>query len=135
MDLEFIKEVVIFFNESGLKSLTVKSEKLELSMEAKTSSASFLEQAHPMKELSQIQINLENTIDAPMVGVFYRSAGPNEKPFIAVGDKVKKGDTLCIIEAMKVMTEVKAKRDGKIKKVNVNDGDPIEFGKPLFVLE
>ncbi len=135
MDLEFIKEVVNLFNESGLKSLTVKSEKLEISMEAKTSTSSFEKEIHPMKELSQIQINLENTIDAPMVGVFYRSCGPNEKPFVSVGDKVKKGDTLCIIEAMKVMTEVKAKRDGKIKKVNVNDGDPIEFGKPLFVLE
>jgi acetyl-CoA carboxylase biotin carboxyl carrier protein len=135
MDLELIKEIVNFFNESGLKNLTVRSEKLDLSMEAFPPLPSFSGQMHPMKELSEIQIKLDNTIDAPMVGVFYRSAGPNEKPFVSAGDSVKKGDTLCIIEAMKVMTEVKAKRDGKIKKVNVNDGDPIEFGKPLFVLE
>jgi len=135
MDLELVKEIVIFFNTSGLKSLSIKSEKLELSMEAKHLLPSFAEQTHVMKELSEIEINIENTINAPMVGVFYRSFGPNEQPFVSAGDKVKKGDTLCIIEAMKVMTEVKALRDGKIKKVNVNDGDPIEFGTPLFVLE
>jgi acetyl-CoA carboxylase biotin carboxyl carrier protein len=69
-----------------------------------------------------------------MVGTFYRSPSPEAKPFVQVGDTVKKGDTLCIIEAMKLLNEIEAEEDGVIKEVLVENGQPVEFGQPLFIL-
>lgn len=71
---------------------------------------------------------------SPMVGTFYRSPSPEAKPFVQVGDTVKKGDTLCIIEAMKLLNEIEAEEDGVIKEVLVENGQPVEFGQPLFIL-
>ncbi|MCI5779116.1 MAG: acetyl-CoA carboxylase biotin carboxyl carrier protein [Lentisphaeria bacterium] len=75
------------------------------------------------------------TIDSPLVGSFYRSASPDAKPFVQVGDKVHPDTVLCIIEAMKVMNEVKAEKSGTIKEILVENGQPVEFGQPMFVLE
>jgi acetyl-CoA carboxylase biotin carboxyl carrier protein len=74
-------------------------------------------------------------ISSPMVGTAYLSSSPEAAPFIKVGDTVKKGDTLLIVEAMKVMNPIRAPRDGKILEVCVNDATPVEFGEPLIVLE
>ena len=73
-------------------------------------------------------------VTSPMVGTFYRSPSPEAKPFVQVGDTVKKGDTLCIIEAMKLLNEIEAEEDGVIKEVLVENGQPVEFGQPLFIL-
>jgi acetyl-CoA carboxylase biotin carboxyl carrier protein len=132
MDIEAIEEVIRLFNKSGLSKLNVKDGSLEILMEGAALNGSPLSLSG-MKELSGI--SLESTIDAPMVGAFYRAPSPTEKPFINAGDKVKKGDVLCVIEAMKVMNEVRAKRDGMITEIKVKDGDAVEFGKPLFVVE
>jgi acetyl-CoA carboxylase biotin carboxyl carrier protein len=70
-----------------------------------------------------------------MVGTFYRSAQPGSEAFASVGSKVKQGDTLCIIEAMKLMNEIEADCDGTVKAVLVENGSPVEFGQPLFVIE
>ncbi len=70
---------------------------------------------------------------APISGVFYQASAPGEKPFVSVGDTVKKGDTLCILEAMKMMNEVKSDRDGVIKEILATDGDPVEEKDVLFV--
>lgn len=75
------------------------------------------------------------TIKAPMVGVFYKAASPEAEPYATVGKTVKKGDTVCIIEAMKLMNEIQAEEDGTIKEILVKDGDIIEYGQPLFVIE
>jgi acetyl-CoA carboxylase biotin carboxyl carrier protein len=75
------------------------------------------------------------TIDAPMVGVFYQAASPDAEPYVKVGQKVKKGDTVCIIEAMKLMNEIQAEEDGVIAEVLVKNGDIVEYGKPLFALQ
>lgn len=75
------------------------------------------------------------TIKAPMVGVFYQAASPEAEPYVTVGKTVKKGDTVCIIEAMKLMNEIQAEEDGTIKEILVKDGDIIEYGQPLFVIE
>lgn len=75
------------------------------------------------------------TIKAPMVGVFYKAASPEAEPYVTVGKAVKKGDTVCIIEAMKLMNEIQAEEDGTIKEILVKDGDIIEYGQPLFVIE
>ncbi|KAA0212138.1 MAG: acetyl-CoA carboxylase biotin carboxyl carrier protein [Lautropia sp.] len=74
-------------------------------------------------------------VKSPMVGTFYRSAQPGAEPFVSVGSEVKEGDTLCIIEAMKLMNEIEADKSGTIKAVLVDNGSPVEFGQPLFVIE
>ncbi len=67
-----------------------------------------------------------------MVGTFYRAPSPGAKPFVSVGQKVRAGETVCIIEAMKLLNEIEAEFDGEIVKVLVENGDPVEFGQPLF---
>ena len=74
-------------------------------------------------------------IESPLVGTFYRSASPDAAPFVQVGSKVTEDTTICIIEAMKVMNEVKAEKTGIIKEILVDNGNPVEYGMPLFVLE
>ena len=74
-------------------------------------------------------------VKSPMVGTFYRSASPGGTPFVEVGQTVKEGDPLCIIEAMKLLNEIDADRSGVIKAILVDNGDPIEFGEPLFIIE
>ena len=75
------------------------------------------------------------TINASMIGTFYRSANPENPPFINVGDKIKEGDTLCIIEAMKLFNEIESEVSGTIIKVLVDDATPIEFDQPLFLID
>ncbi len=75
------------------------------------------------------------TIDCPMVGVFYTSPSPEADPYVKVGTKVNKGDVVCIIEAMKLMNEVTATESGTIQEVLVENGDLVEYGQPLFVIE
>ena len=73
-------------------------------------------------------------VKSPMVGTFYTASSPGAAAFAAVGDTVKKGQTICIIEAMKLLNEIEADADGVIKQVLVGNGDPVEFGQPLFLL-
>ena len=74
-------------------------------------------------------------ITSPMVGTFYRAASPGAKPFVDVGSAVQQGDRLCIIEAMKILNEIEADQSGVIKAVLANDGQAVEYGQPLFVIE
>lgn len=74
-------------------------------------------------------------VKSPMVGTFYRASAPGAKPFAEVGQQVKAGDTLCIIEAMKLLNEIEADRGGKIKAILPENGQPVEYGEPLFVIE
>lgn len=74
------------------------------------------------------------TINSPMVGTFYRAPSPGAKPFADVGQKVKAGDTVCIIEAMKLLNEIETEYDGVIKEILVENGQQVEFGQPLFVI-
>jgi acetyl-CoA carboxylase biotin carboxyl carrier protein len=76
-----------------------------------------------------------HVLKAPMVGTFYRAASPGAKPFVEVGDAVKSGQTVCIIEAMKLMNEIEADRDGVVKHMLVENGAPLEYGEPLLVIE
>ena len=77
----------------------------------------------------------EKVIESPLVGTFYRSASPDSAPFVQVGSKVSEDTTVCIIEAMKVMNEVKAEKSGIIKEILVENGQPVEYGMPIFVIE
>ncbi len=73
-------------------------------------------------------------VKSPMVGTFYRSATPGAKPFVEIGDQVQEGATLCIIEAMKLMNEIEADKSGVVKAILTENGQPVEFGQPLFVI-
>jgi acetyl-CoA carboxylase biotin carboxyl carrier protein len=75
-----------------------------------------------------------HTVKSPMVGIFYRSASPGTEAFAQVGQSVSAGDTLCIIEAMKLLNEIEADADGTIKTILVDNGQPVEYGQPLFVI-
>ncbi|HEX6136838.1 MAG TPA: acetyl-CoA carboxylase biotin carboxyl carrier protein [Casimicrobiaceae bacterium] len=76
-----------------------------------------------------------HAVKSPMVGTFYRSASPGAAPFVEIGDTVAQGDTLCIVEAMKLMNEIEADAAGTVKAILVENGQPVEFGQPLFILE
>ena len=76
-----------------------------------------------------------HVVKSPMVGTFYSKPSPDAKPFVTVGQNVNVGDTLCIIEAMKLMNEIEAERAGVVKAILVDDGQPVEYGEPLFIIE
>ncbi|HFC6393154.1 TPA: acetyl-CoA carboxylase biotin carboxyl carrier protein [Neisseria meningitidis] len=78
--------------------------------------------------------DLSDAQKSPMVGTFYRAPGPNAAAFVEVGKQVKAGDTLCIIEAMKLMNEIEAEKSGTVKEILVENGTPVEFGEPLFII-
>lgn len=88
--------------------------------------------AAPATEQPQVS---GHTMTSPMVGTFYRKPSPASPAFVEVGQKVNAGDTVCIIEAMKLMNEIEADVSGTIKAILVNDGEPVEYGAPLFVIE
>jgi acetyl-CoA carboxylase biotin carboxyl carrier protein len=77
----------------------------------------------------------ENTVTAPMVGTFYSAAAPGASAFVDIGQEVKIGQTLCIIEAMKMMNQIESDKSGRVTQVLVKNGEPVEFGQPLFVIE
>ena len=87
----------------------------------------------PGKEESSLPSG--ETMDSPMVGTFYAAASPTSEPFVKVGDSVSVGDTLCIIEAMKMLNQIESEKSGVIKAVLVENETPVEFGQPLFVIE
>ena len=74
-------------------------------------------------------------VKSPMVGTFYRSPSPGAKPFVEVGDTVKSGDTICIIEAMKLLNEIECDKDGVVKAILVENGQPVEYGEPLVIID
>lgn len=75
-----------------------------------------------------------DTVTSPIVGTFYRSPSPDSDPFVKVGDNVEKGDTLCIVEAMKIMNEIESEYSGEVKKILVEDSEPVEYDQPLFII-
>jgi acetyl-CoA carboxylase biotin carboxyl carrier protein len=77
----------------------------------------------------------DHTVTAPMVGTFYSAATPGAKSFVDIGSEVNVGDTLCIIEAMKMMNQIESDKAGRVTAILVKNGDPVEFGQPLFIIE
>ena len=86
----------------------------------------------PLGKVDTTTIDNKDAITSPMVGTFYRSASPDSAPFIDIGSIVKKGETLCIIEAMKILNEIESDKEGTISKILIENGQPVEFGQPLF---
>jgi len=89
----------------------------------------------PAAEASAPAAPTGHIVKSPMVGTFYRAAQPGADPFVSVGSTVKEGETVCIIEAMKLLNEIEADKSGTIKAVLVENGQPVEYGQPLFVIE
>ena len=90
------------------------------------------------KEVNEIVETQEDNcqiVKSPMVGTFYSKSSPNAEPFVKVGDKVKKGQVVCIVEAMKLMNEIECEFDGEITEILVKDGEMVEYGKPLFKIK
>ena len=89
----------------------------------------------PVVEAAPAEDDKYITVKSPMIGTFYRSASPDKPPFVAVGDSIKEGDTICIIEAMKLFNEIEAELTGKIVKVLVDDATPVQYDQPLFLVD
>ena len=92
------------------------------------------EAAPPAAEASPAEPD-GHIVKSPMVGTFYRSSAPGSKPFVEVGSPIRSGETVCIIEAMKLLNEIEADADGVIKAILVENGQPVEYGQPLFIIE
>ena len=155
MDLRKIKKLMELLEESGIAEIEVKEgeESIKLSRNIsstttmqvpqviqqpiQTSQPSTNQQTSDMgtNAVDNLKEEKRNTVNSPMVGTFYASASPESKPFVTIGQSVKKGDTLCILEAMKMMNQVQAESDGKIVEILVDNAEPVEFDQPLFVLE
>lgn len=139
MDLDNIKELVKIFKDNDLTKLEINEAgnkiKLEKQKEYINSMPSIESATIPTTSISQVDDNYKDTINAPIVGTFYTKPGPDESDYVSVGQKVKKGETLCIIEAMKVMNEIKADKDLVIKNILVENGSMVEFEQPIFEIE
>jgi acetyl-CoA carboxylase biotin carboxyl carrier protein len=91
--------------------------------------------ANPAVAVAAPEASSGHTVKSPMVGTFYRSSSPGAKAFVEVGDAVKEGDTICIIEAMKILNEIEADKSGTISRILCENGQAVEFGQPLFIIE
>lgn len=85
--------------------------------------------------VAAVPVDAGHTVKSPMVGTFYRAASPGSKSFVEIGDAVKEGDTLCIIEAMKILNEIESDKAGTVKRILVDSGQAVEYGQPLFIIE
>ena len=148
MDLRKLKKLIDLVEESGISELelTEGEEKVRISRALMPSNAPAM-QYMPMPQASintapvpiaAVPVIAEaegHTVKSPMVGTFYRSSSPDAKPFVDVGSKVAVGDTLCIIEAMKLLNEIECDVAGIVKKILLENGQPVEYGEPLFIIE
>ena len=136
MDLQKIKSLIRLFESSSLGSLDVSEGDFSLSLKRACDAPvqASAPSATPTAVPAAVPAPPENghAVKSPLAGVFYASPTPDSAPFVKTGDRVKKGDTLCIIEAMKFMNEVVSEVSGKIVEVLVEDGEFVEFGQPLF---
>lgn len=152
MDLRKIKKLIEMLQESDLNEIEVKEGEESVRINRKKESVihtstpvsvgqNLNQSSVPLPQTDSSEIESEqaaedlNHITSPMVGTFYRKPAPDKEPFIEVGQTVKKGDTVCIIEAMKMMNQVKSEFDGKVIAINIEDGDPVEFGQELISIE
>ena len=154
MDLRKIKKLIELLNESGVGEIEIAEG--DDSVRISRDSANVIKPSQATQEIStpsekqedriqktltpkETNIVTKNTnqfdVLSPMVGTFYASPSPDEPPYVKLGDTVKQGDTLCIIEAMKMMNQIEADVNGVIKSIRVQNGDPIEYDQIIFVID
>lgn len=158
MKLDEIKSIVKLMSENDLTEFKIESEDMHLCIRRGSTAGATAAAPAPVVQPQAIpaiaapipvpapaaaptpapaaaEPDKSKIIDSPIVGTFYRSATPGSDAFVKVGSKVEADQTVCIIEAMKVMNEIKAEKSGVIKEILVENGEPVEFGQPLFILE
>lgn len=153
MDLRKLKKLIDLVEESGIAEIEVTEgeEKVRITRTTAVSHAVYAAPAPapvapaaaapaPVAPASPAAapapaLNTANAQKSPMVGTFYRAPSPTSPAFVEVGQTVKEGDTLCIIEAMKLMNEIEAEKSGVIKAILVENAQPVEYGEPLFIIE
>ena len=147
MDIRKIKTLIEMLEESNLKEIEVSQgdESVRISKQSQGDDAiEFNQSSNRQPESININQNQSqkkdadydgNLVKSPVVGTFYRKPSPDSPPFIKVGDSVNKGDVLCIVEAMKMMNEIKSDYDGKIASIEIDDGQPVEFGQTIIVIQ
>lgn len=150
MDLRKLKKLIELVEESGIGELEITEgeEKVRISksgsiVQSYVNSPATLQAADvvPLTAAQETETAAKETlpgghmVKSPMVGTFYRSSAPGGNPFIEVGQSVKEGDTLCIIEAMKLLNEIESDKTGVIKTILIENGQPVEYGEPLFEIE
>ena len=153
MDLRKIKKLMELLEESGIAEIEIKEGEESIKLSRNTQAVQNIINPAETNQIITAADNVRDTtvtddkidiskelpdgdiITSPMVGTFYRAASPDSKPFVEKGQKVSKGDTLCILEAMKMMNQVNAEAGGTIIDILVDDAEPVEFGQPLFVIK
>ena len=152
MDIRKVKKLIEMLENSSLNEIVIKEgeESVKLVKSAGFSQAPQMVSALPQvtgQPVTEQKVSEETTeeikpktidgksINSPMVGTFYNSPNPGADSFVKVGDKVSEGDVLCIIEAMKMMNEVKSDYNGVIKEILISDAEPVEYGEALFIIE
>ncbi|MCX7170678.1 MAG: acetyl-CoA carboxylase biotin carboxyl carrier protein [Proteobacteria bacterium] len=149
MDLRKLKKLIDLVQESGITELEVTEgeEKVRIVKHATVpQAATYMMSAAPAGHFEPTPVAVAemaatvageaagHTVKAPMVGTFYRAGSPESTSFVEIGQTVKEGDTLCVIEAMKLMNEIEADASGVIKAILVENGQPVEFGQPMFLI-
>jgi len=148
MDIRKVKKLIELLEESGIAEIEIKEgeESVRISRSASVVAAAPMMAPQPMaapavapatapEAVAAPTAPAGHSVNSPMVGTFYRAPTPGAKNFVEVGDKVAEGDTLCIVEAMKMMNQIEADKAGTIKAILVDDASPIEFDEPLFIIE
>jgi acetyl-CoA carboxylase biotin carboxyl carrier protein len=149
MDIRKVKKLIELLEESGIAEIEIKEGEEAVRISRMPTGAYATHAPAPMMmpapvaaapaiaapvEAPKPRAN-EHVVTAPMVGTFYAAATPGAKAFVDIGDEVKIGQVLCIIEAMKMMNQIEADKSGKVTSIMAQNGDPVEFGQPLFVIE
>ncbi|HXF08122.1 MAG TPA: acetyl-CoA carboxylase biotin carboxyl carrier protein [Candidatus Acidoferrales bacterium] len=152
MDIRKIKKLIELLEDSGLNEIEIREGEESIRLSRQSASMTVMPtMAVPapvapsapagspgtVLEATDVVTALPagQTVTAPMVGTFYRASAPGAKPFVEMGQTVKKGDTLCIIEAMKMMNPIESEFDGTVAAILINNGEPVEYGQPLFVIQ
>lgn len=140
MNLDEIRALIDLLKETDISEIQIEKEgvRLKLRREKLLSTFGMLEKR--VENISEPPAEIEETshlvtITSPIVGTFYRAPSPDAEPFTEVGMRVSKGQVLCIVEAMKLMNEIESEVDGVVVRVLVENGQPVEYGEPLFLIE
>ena len=149
MNIKEIKEMIALMNENGIVELEVEKEGMRIKLrksssgEITVSAPQAVERTHvpeaPMREKAEADAGKTPSrsveIKAPMVGTFYRAPSPEAPPYVEVGQVIEPGQVICVIEAMKLMNEIKSEIKGKILEILADNTEPVEFGQPMFLIE
>ncbi len=143
MELEEIKNLIELLQDTDITELQVEREGAKLKIKREKFISSFETTPSVVRSAAEMETIKEEvveehklvTITSPIVGIFHRSPSPESPPFVEIGSNVKKGQVLCIVEAMKLMNEIESDIDGIISKILIENGHPVEYGEPLFIIE